>query len=241
MVRLRVSLRRLAPDTAFVVLPDGSGRLLDLAGSFYALSPSATGMLRETLRSGSATAAERVAASFAVAEGRVRQDLHVFLDDLRQRRLLQRAGDDVPTDRAVSRSLLGALGATYRCVRRTAARSWVLLALAYLSIRRLGWPRTLATWQAFHGPAPSGAADSEMEAIRAAAEATRTAAAWHPLHVQCKERSLCCWSLLRAAGVPAQLVVGVAFYLDTGEIGHGLSGRITEQLNRGAAEKRSRE
>ncbi len=29
--------------------------------------------------------------------------------------------------------------------------------------------------------------------------------------------------------------------LDTGEIGHGLSGRITEQLNRGAAEKRSRE
>ncbi len=32
-----------------------------------------------------------------------------------------------------------------------------------------------------------------------------------------------------------------SIFLDTGEIGHGLSGRITEQLNRGAAEKRSRE
>jgi hypothetical protein len=43
-------------------------------------------------------------------------------------------------------------------------------------------------------------------------EAVRSTVARHLLKVQCKERSLCAWTLLAWAGVPASLVVGVDFY-----------------------------
>jgi hypothetical protein len=204
----------LAPDTALVLLEDGTGRLLDLGGNFYALPGTAAGMLRDILRAGSTAAADRIAARHGVEVARVRQDLSAFLDSLARSHLVRRAAalaDPNKPSLAPSASVRRALGWLHR-LRSPRKQSWALLVLAYLSIRLLGWPRTVATWRTYHERLPNGRSGSAADLIQATEAAVRAVVARHPLPVACKERALCCWSLLRAAGVPARLVVGVDFF-----------------------------
>jgi hypothetical protein len=51
----------LPPDVILVTVADGSARLLDMAGSFHAVPKIGARMLEETLTSGAAAAAARVA------------------------------------------------------------------------------------------------------------------------------------------------------------------------------------
>jgi hypothetical protein len=106
-----------------------------------------------------------------------------------------------------------ALDLIQRLSALSTAQAHALLALAFLAARIFGWAATLAAWRHALGripicpDMPGGTADAS-----AAAEIVRRTAARHPLNVECKERSLACWSLLRLRGRAANVVVGVDFY-----------------------------
>ena len=54
-----------------------------------------------------------------------------------------------------------------------------------------------------------GAWEPTVQTIDAA---VRGAASRHAFSVECKERSLSCWSLARAAGLPATVVLGINLF-----------------------------
>jgi hypothetical protein len=210
----------LAPDVFLVLVADGSARLLDLAGDCFALPPVGARMLRDTLERGTGAAVADVAAEFGVELAQVQRDFDHFLNGLQRRRLLRRARTPPRRSRSLLPSLIlmPVLRWLHRPSRPAPRRVWGLLALARVSFRLFGWARTIAAWQRYHGQPPgpdmpaNGAALDAEQAIGAIDEAVRRTAAHHPLAVTCKERALCCWSLLRALGLPATLVVGLNLF-----------------------------
>jgi hypothetical protein len=204
----------LPPDVILLKVADGSARLLDMAGSFHAVSEVGARMLQETLAHGVDTAATRIAADYGVDRQRVRDDIAVFLRALEKQRLIcsrrnvRRGGKPGPA-RLV---LLPLLRAAHRC-KGTAARARMLLIIARLSFGLLGWTRAIAIWKEAHAHLPARQpAASDTEVIEALDKAVGSAAASYPVVVECKERALCAWSLARAAGLEAALVVGVEVY-----------------------------
>src|SRR5262245_30045824 len=79
----------LAPEVLLVLIRDGTGRLLDLGGSFYALAATAATMLHDALREDPARAAVRLAARYKVQEQQVWSDLRRFLHELECKGLIR--------------------------------------------------------------------------------------------------------------------------------------------------------
>jgi hypothetical protein len=201
--------QRLAPGVALVDVPDGSARLLDLDGNFHALSPLGAAMLRLALERGPEEAVRVIAADYAQDEGRVRADLGRFLGSLGRLGLLGRGR------RRRVRGALGwlALPAALALAWRWPRRAGALLGLARLSFRLFGWAATLRVWRWYHRGATRPLSPGEAsKAARAVDEEVRASAGGHLLAVECKERALAAWALARAAGLPAELVVGVTFF-----------------------------
>lgn len=207
----------LTPDVILLLVRDGTARLLDLWGNFYALSATGATMLLETLHHGTTAAAHRVAAQYNVDIDQVRRDLQAYLEGLERERLLHRPGLSAtrhrPKSITSSLALLPLLRGIHACMPSVKARAWALLTLAYISIRVFGWPRTLTVWRGFYHKVPHKHDVRKVEqTARAIDGAVRTAAADHPLHVACKERALCCWALLRFEGFPVKLLLGVDLF-----------------------------
>jgi hypothetical protein len=208
---------RLAPNVVLLLVHDGTARLLDLEGNFYALSATGAVMLYEILMSDSAAAVRKIATEYDVAAQHVQNDVHVFLAKLIAKQLIYRSGLSPHADagRAMVPPLLltPMLYAIEAWTRSVKARAGALLTLAYLAIRLFGWPRTLETWRHYCQRKALYTAACEMEATaRAIDDTVRAVAARQPLNIACKERALCCWFLLRAAGLPAQIVLGVELF-----------------------------
>jgi hypothetical protein len=205
----------LAPDVILVPVPDGSVRLLDMGGSFYAVPAVGAEMLQETLGGGTGSAARRVAERYGVDVRQVRADQDAFLRDLRKKGLIRpaRMGRQRRPGMALPHlTLAPALWLASRAGRGH-LRTWLLLALSRLSFLLFGWARTLAVWRRWFPLKDTRLSAEEMEGRAAAVdEAVRRSAACHPFRIDCKERALCCWALARAAGVPAALVVGVQLF-----------------------------
>jgi hypothetical protein len=198
----------LAPDVVLLAIEDGSARLLDLGGNFYTVAAIGAEMLRVTLEHGAPAAVRHIAARYSADVGRVKNDLDAFLNDLVQRGLL------ITGRRRRPRALLASvvLGSALRCLHRVPgkSRATMLLLLAWLSFRLFGWVKTVRVWQAHQHSARSPVTEAEWEAqVKAVDDAVRRAAASHLITMECKERAICCWSLARAAGLPATLVIGV--------------------------------
>jgi hypothetical protein len=207
----------LAPDVILLLVKDGTARLLDLGGNFYAISATGATMLFETLRQGTVAAAHKIAVQYNVDIHQVRRDLQVFLEGLEHERLLHRPGTPParhrPQSITSSLALLPVLCCIHTWMPSVKARAWALLMLAYISIRVFGWPRTLRVWQCFYHKIPPRHDVREIEQTASAIDgAVRAVAADHPLHIACKERALCCWALLRFAGLPAKLLLGVDLF-----------------------------
>jgi hypothetical protein len=205
----------LPPDVILLTIDDGSARLLDMAGSFHAVSEVGARMLQETLASGTDAAVMRIAQDYGVAPQQVSDDVAVFLRDLEKQGLLcSRHGR--PSRRrgtfGLARLVLRpSLHAAHRLLRSPKAKGLTLLALARLSFAVFGWARTVAVWQDAHAHLPARQADErDADTIQALNTAVRAAASSHPVAVACKERALCSWSLARAAGLHASVVVGIA-------------------------------
>lgn len=207
---------RLAPDVLFLRIQDGSARLLDLGGNFYAISQTGAQMLHQALTMGRATAAASIATQYRVEVSRIHNDLHTLLCTLEKKRLIVRTRT---RRRAIGRqgriaSLL--LVPLLRGLWLVPAlhKPCILLTIAHLALRFSGWPGTAACWQAYfrsapvHTPVRCGAEALE-HILQEIDHAVCRGAVHHLLPVACKERALACWWLLHAAGVAAQLVVGV--------------------------------
>jgi hypothetical protein len=207
----------LAPHIILLLVHDGTARLLDMDGRFYALTAMGATMLRETLDRGTAAAVQTIAAQYGVAAQQVHRDLETFLRALEAQRLLHRPGSHRHQRRGnttlpflLLTPLLHVVHSSGRALR---TRVWVVLTLARLWFWLFGWARTIAAWQRYHGTTPAGTPMPEQAAfMRAVDAAIRAVAARHVFGVGCKERSVCCWSLLRAAGVPATVVLGVNLF-----------------------------
>lgn len=208
---------RLAPQVIFLQIQDGSARLLDLGGNFYAISPMGARMLSETLKVGTRTAAERIATEYPTERSCVRRDLHAFLHDLEKKRLIyanKLFRKKTQSKYTLSLSILLPL-LRYISIRPTSLekKAWVLLMLAAVSLRLFGWPQTIASWQAYLQKHASGSPTAPLEqSVKDIDHIVCTVAACHPFHVECKERALTCWWLLATAGFSASLVLGVTLF-----------------------------
>jgi hypothetical protein len=209
----------LPEDVVLAVVEDGTSRLLDLGGRFYGLSSVGSTKLTQTLRYGSEEAARRIATEYGVPFERVKSDIDQFLETLERSRLVERlgAGEDLG-DRIRGLMFSGLLWPA-RLVKLAAsplpesARIWLLLTFAWLSLRLCGWASSVATLATLF-PRLARPADPEKQAcaVDRIDRLVRSAAAKHPLPVECKERSICCWVLLRVGGWPSDLVVGVDLF-----------------------------
>lgn len=187
---------RLGHDVSLVV-QDDMARLLDLnQGKFYCLDTVGTRLLTRALDVGPVEAVRCVAHEYQVPEPQVQRDWQNLVCDLRTRRLVE-------VQTAARRPRLPD--------RLTVA---LLLTLAWVCIRVLGWTKTVHLWRRGHGPAPGHSpADEDTRTVRGVDDAVRAIAAKHPLNTQCKERALVCWHLLRGTfHLPAELVIGVMPY-----------------------------
>ncbi len=204
----------LAPDVVLVLLQDGTGRLLDLAGKFYALSQTAAGMLYESLRGDPQATAQTIAAVYHVELPQVQQDLSAFLHELERRQLIYGPKKTrrvcQPKMSLFSLILLPLLHGIRTWPASLQMKSWALETLAYLSLRFLGWPTTVRLWQRSSEKLLTSPIGPEWEqAAREIDGVIRAVAARHPFPIECKERALCCWMLARWGGPPVKLLVGI--------------------------------
>jgi hypothetical protein len=204
----------LPPDVILVTVEDGSARLLDMTGGFHAVPAVGARMLKETLANGAIAAATRIAAHYGVARQQVENDLTVFLSELERQGLLCRERSARGDASGLARLLLRpSLDATHRLLRSPEAKARTLLALARLSFALFGWSRTVAAWKDAHTRFPARqAGEQDAGTVEGLDRAVRAAVASHPVSVACKERGLCSWSLARAAGLQASIVVGVFLF-----------------------------
>lgn len=175
-----------------VLVQDDIARILDLErGRFYALNATAAKLLCLAGELGPGEAVRRVAAEHGAEEARVRADWARLFGTLRGKGLV-------------------VAGAESRRAVPGRAALWALLALAWLSIRLLGWAGSVRLWQRGRRPAPYAWAEGMTAAVSRLDQAVRSAAATHLLNPQCKERALVAWHVLRNRwAMPAELVVGV--------------------------------
>ncbi|MGY1643841.1 lasso peptide biosynthesis B2 protein [Geodermatophilus sp. SYSU D00703] len=185
-----------------VSAPDGSGRLLDLAGSFYAVDPIAAGLLADLTRLGRPGAVRAAARRHAVPEEQVAADLDDLLAELPpgiEATAVRRGGWVDP--------LVVALLSLLRRVGHPPLRTWALLAAARACFATAGWSRTLRWWTSLPLRGTPGRASAAAIDRRVRRSASRSV-----LGHTCKERAVVCLAEARAAGLPAAVVLGVSFY-----------------------------
>ncbi|MBE8990360.1 lasso peptide biosynthesis B2 protein [Nostoc sp. LEGE 12450] len=179
-------------------LQDGVARLLDFnRGRFYGLDLVSTKMLMLLIERGLETSVHHIAQEYGVAEEKVRTDLTKFLRDLQSKQLIH---SQLPCSHPVVPSPF---------------ITSILLTLAWISIRTLGWTRTIRFWQLWHYPIDSNALSGDWEtAVKAVDDVVReTAARYFLLPIACKERALVGWQILKTIfGFPAELVFGINLY-----------------------------
>ncbi len=206
----------ISPDVVFLQIDDGSARLLDLGGEFFAVPATGAEMLRGVVEQGTAATVCRLAAEYGVGEERIRADLDILMHKLEARGLIYSLGKGRPRRSCGGLASLIVLSWLRQVLR--SRRSWQkkagrLMTLARLSFRFWGWARTVSLWkECLPESKCQVTAEEEEETVRAIDEAIRAAAAGHLLEMACKERALCCWALIRSAGVPAKLVVGINLF-----------------------------
>jgi len=190
--------------------PDGSGRLLDLAGSFYAVDPIAAELLTDLSRAGRAEAVRAAALRHRVSEQEVAADLDALLTEL---------PPGIGTAEGARRgglldTVVVALLSLLRRLGHPPLRTWALLAAARFCFATAGWSRTLRWWTSLptrSGPGGSSAAEIDSSAAEIDRRVRRQATSSVLGHT-CKERAVVCLAEARTAGLPAAVVLGLSFY-----------------------------
>jgi Transglutaminase-like superfamily len=194
---------RLRADLLLVRAPDGSGRLLDLAGSFYAVDPIAAELLVGLSRGGRSEMVRAAARRYRVSEQQIGADLDALLAEL---------PPGIDTEEVAGRGgrvdpLVVAVLSLLHRVGHPPLRTWALLAAARVCFATAGWSRTLRWWTSvpLRGR-PGGGSPTEIDAR------VRRSATGSVLGHTCKERAVVCLAEARTAGLPAAVVLGLSFY-----------------------------
>jgi Transglutaminase-like superfamily len=211
----------LRPDVILVVAPDESGRLFDLDGFFYAVSSVGTKMLRCALTQDRERSLSILAQLYRISVEQLTKDYDALLCDLEAKGLIYSCEKARHTNQCTtslfsrklqlsSRKSQFLLGLILGFIHRLplSQRTWMLLALARLGILLFGWDKTVRAWLSSHSRWDR-VPETSMDAIR---HAVRAVAAKHVVSLSCKERSLCCWSLCKTAGIPAAIVLGISLF-----------------------------
>lgn len=213
---------RLAPEALLVMVEDGSARIVDLDGAVAALDRTATTMVEAALRLGEAAAVAELASAFDVEPRRLTTDLHAVLGDLVAQGALRADTYGLPrharrTRRRVA-SALGALAMWRGGGRVRGLQAWYVLTIAHFSLRLVGWSCTLDAWSArgrpgSHNGRPSaGNGDDGAGNLDAIDVAVTHALVRYPVPLDCKERALASFAIVRAADLPARIVLGISLF-----------------------------
>jgi transglutaminase superfamily protein/coenzyme PQQ synthesis protein D (PqqD) len=194
---------QLRPDLLLVRAPDGSGRLLDLAGSFYAVDPIAAELLVGLSRGGRTETVRATARRYRVSEQQVAADLDALLTELPLG--IGTGGAARPGGRVDP--LVVAVLSLLRRVGHPRLRTWLLLAAARVCFATVGWSRTLRWWTSLpRRSRPGGSSAIEID------RRVRRSATGSVLGHTCKERAVVCLAEARTAGLPAAVVLGLSCY-----------------------------
>ena len=205
---------RLAQDVVLLFVADHTARILDFGGLFCSVSQSAARMLYETLNHGMESAIETIAATYRIDRSRIQVDLQNLLADLESKGLIlgpqSRKQPSPPKIRRMALRVM--LSGAHSLPLSLNSQILVLFGLIFAAIRMLGWPETVRLFQSQHQKPPQVLTDERKDLPQEVDTAIRDMAAGYPFPVECKERALCCWTLLRGVGLPAQLVVGISLF-----------------------------
>jgi hypothetical protein len=212
---------RLPPDVLLVSVQDGTARLLDLGGNFYALTATAARMLEAALQHRTESSQEMLAAEFGVDVRQIRADMDSFLASLQQLHLLVAPGSRWRKRGAARSALARSTIPILHFVNHTpglsqGTRAWALLTIAYASNRMFGWTNTVRIWNRYGFESAHGKncqpIDGAAEALSRIDSTVSRAISRHPLNLDCKERALCCWALSRYAGLAGRIVLGIDLF-----------------------------
>jgi hypothetical protein len=163
-------------------------------GRFFCADEVGTDLLCRLLCQDTDEAVAGLARDYDASRELVEADAHRLLAELRRRGLVA--------------------GKPARAAAPGRLRLAVLLTLAWLCFRVMGWSATVTLWRRLARNTFRPRRHRDLAAILAAVDdALRTAASRHPLNTQCKERALVGWWLLgRRYGLASDLVVGARPY-----------------------------
>jgi hypothetical protein len=207
---------RLHPDVVWILRPDGSSCLMHMSANVCAIDAVSTNLLKSLIEVGPERSAAEQVARHSVDEPRVREDIRVFITDLRKQKviypLLYR---DPPLEKARTVAarifVSGVLCLVHLLARNLRLRVWGLLWAAKWAVAQFGWARAVREWERVY-PQPAAETLANTEKLEAIDLTVRKIAARSLLSVECKERALACLALARKNGIPAQLIVGVTHY-----------------------------
>jgi len=201
---------KLNPNVAFVLAPDGSGRLFDLENLFYALSPVAARMVQEAIKQDRTTAISLLAKSYGTEKTVIAKDYDALLRDLQERGLISPSSGPFGSNLPPPRILCVILVPLLRIIQRLPlkARARMLMGVAHVMLQFWGWNTTIYAWLEAHR-----ALDARREyGTSTICLATRAVAARHVLPISCKERALSAWSLCAMEGIKASITLGISLF-----------------------------
>lgn len=135
----------------FLSVSDGTARILQLDGNFYAITHIGAEMLTQTMESGSTEAVKQIALRYGASQDQVQGDLQKLLETLDQHGLICRNYVEQSEHRLkkfmANIVLSPLLTVVNRCIHRVDSSAWALLVISRLSFRLFGWRNTLEVWQ----------------------------------------------------------------------------------------------
>src|SRR5271166_4017488 len=145
---------RLAKNVVLLMVKDGTARLLDLEGGFYATTVTGARILEAVLQQGADLACQTLAAEFRIDARKLKADMDLFLLALQRKRLLvaphsKRLQRRSPT-KLCSWLMVPILYIANRALRKSPEkRAGTLLTVAYAATRLFGWTNTVGIWKRF--------------------------------------------------------------------------------------------
>jgi hypothetical protein len=200
-----------ARDVYVIYAADGTSRVIDLNRDFYALDHPATLLLDRVLGK-----PQRTFTTPEMSDG----DVRAFTEELLTKRLIRpktAARQEVPDALSILQRLYHRMIAApiLALCRHFPAGSplqvSLLLFSAYLSVRTIGSGNTVRLWGRSAGSKRSGKKGRDFDAMRIS-DQVRARAARSLLPLDCKERALTAWIVLRFAGANSKFNIGITLY-----------------------------
>lgn len=205
----------LRPDVLCVEVWDGTSRVIDFGGESFGLNVTATRMLTTTLTLGSTAAIQQLFASSVISEEQICEDHASLFGDLVRRGVVQRK--EMSQSNSNLKGFLPYVGGKLVescCIRAATSRSALitLMTLGSIYVRCFGWAKTLRLWRrAVHNATAARVSGLEISIAQFSSN-VKNALASCPVPVDCKVRALTSASVLSAAGMPAEIVIGIDLF-----------------------------